>query len=175
MLCHVRCQDCLCSAFCQTRPLPKQGYSRALDGTQIEKLVLHFIFDKWNQCDKHLSRSIWVGKLQKRSLHTCISTSKIISVKSTWQNHTPCPSVHLHLCTYFNSGMAGQITMIFYVVKVRTLRFGIKYSSIGYMSICGANNRATFGHRKKVIFWVSLENCLYNCFIAPDCCIPCQQ
>ena len=42
--------------------------------------------------------------------------------------------------------MAGPITMRFYVVKIWTLRFGIKYSSIGYMPICGANNGATFGH-----------------------------
>ena len=58
---------------------------------------------------------------------------------------TPCPSVHLHLCTYFNSGMAGAITVIFYVVKVWTLRFGIKYSSTGYMPIWGVNNGTTFG------------------------------
>ena len=40
--------------------------------------------------------------------------------------------------------MAGPITMIFYVVKIWTLRFGIKYSSIGYLPICGVNNGATF-------------------------------
>ena len=51
--------------------------------------------------------------------------------------------------------MAGPIMMIFYVVKVWTLRFCIKYSSIGYMPICGVNNGATFGHWKKVIFGVS--------------------
>ena len=69
--------------------------------------------------------------------------------------YTPCPTVHLILCTYFNSGMAGPITMTFYVVKVWTLRFCIKYSSIGYMPICGVNNGATFGHWKKVIFGIS--------------------
>ena len=31
---------------------------------------------------------------------------------------TLCPSVHYNLCTYFNSGMAGPITMIFYEVKI---------------------------------------------------------
>ena len=51
--------------------------------------------------------------------------------------------------------MAGSITMRFYVVKIWTLRFGIKYSSIGYMPIWGANNGATFEHWKKVIFAVS--------------------
>ena len=40
--------------------------------------------------------------------------------------------------------MAGPITIRFYMVKIWTLRFGIKYSSIGYMSIYGANNRDTF-------------------------------
>ena len=49
--------------------------------------------------------------------------------------------------------MAGPITMIFYMVKIWTLRFGIKYSSTGYMPIYGANNGATFRHWKKVIFW----------------------
>ena len=68
---------------------------------------------------------------------------------------TPCPSINLNLCTYFNSRMAGPITMIFYEVKIWTLRFCIKYSSMGYMPICGANNGATFGHWKKVIFGVS--------------------
>ena len=51
--------------------------------------------------------------------------------------------------------MAGAITMIFYVVKVWTLRFGIKYSSTGYMPIWGANNGATFGLPKKVISEIS--------------------
>ena len=36
--------------------------------------------------------------------------------------------------------MAGPITMSFCVVKIGTGRFGIKYSSIGYMPIWGANN-----------------------------------
>ena len=40
------------------------------------------------------------------------------------------------------------------MVKIWTLRFGIKYSSIGYMPIFGANNGATFGQLKKVIFEV---------------------
>ena len=31
---------------------------------------------------------------------------------------TPCPSVHYNLCTYFPSGMAGPITMIFSEVKI---------------------------------------------------------
>ena len=44
--------------------------------------------------------------------------------------------------------------MIFYVVKVWTLRFVIKYSSIGYMPICGVSNGSTFGQCKKVIFGV---------------------
>ena len=51
--------------------------------------------------------------------------------------------------------MAGQIMMIFYVVKVWTLRFGIKYSSTGYMPIWGANNGATFRLPEKVIFEIS--------------------
>ena len=50
--------------------------------------------------------------------------------------------------------MAGPITIIFYVVKIWTLRFVIKYSSTGYMPIYGANNGATFGQWKKVIFAV---------------------
>ena len=50
--------------------------------------------------------------------------------------------------------MAGPITMRFYVVKIWTLRFGIKYSSTGYMPIYGANNGTTYGHWKKVIFAV---------------------
>ena len=35
-----------------------------------------------------------------------------------FKQDTPCPSVHYNLCTYFNSGMAGPITMIFYEVKI---------------------------------------------------------
>ena len=73
---------------------------------------------------------------------------------------TPCPTVNLILCTYLNSGMAGPITMRFHVVKIWTLRFGIKYSSIGYMPIYGANNGATFEHWKKVIFAVSRKMCM---------------
>ena len=53
--------------------------------------------------------------------------------------------------------MAGPITMRFYMVKLGTGRFCIKYSSIGYMPIWGANNGATFGLPKKVIFAVFLE------------------
>ena len=40
--------------------------------------------------------------------------------------------------------MAGQISMIFYTVKLGTGRFVIKYSTIGYMLIWG------------VISWVEL-------------------
>ena len=40
--------------------------------------------------------------------------------------------------------MAGPITMRFYVVKIWTHRFGIKYSSTGYTPIYGANNGDTF-------------------------------
>ena len=50
--------------------------------------------------------------------------------------------------------MAGPIKMIFYMIKIWTLRFGIKYSSIGYMPIWGANNMTTFWQLKKVIFAV---------------------
>ena len=68
---------------------------------------------------------------------------------------TPCPSDNLILCTYFNSGMAGPITMRFYMVKIWTLRFGIKYSSTGFMPIYCANNGDTFEQWKNVIFGIS--------------------
>ena len=59
----------------------------------------------------------------------------VISIWRVGRGATPCPTVHLILCTYFNSRMAGPITMKFYVVKIWTLRFGIKHSSTGYMPI----------------------------------------
>ena len=37
--------------------------------------------------------------------------------------------------------MARLITMILNVVKVWNLRFVLKYSSVGYMPICGVNKR----------------------------------
>ena len=60
--------------------------------------------------------------------------------------NTPCPSVQSNFGTYFISGMAGQISMIFYMVKLGTGRFVIKYSTIGYMTISGGNSWVTFGH-----------------------------
>ena len=45
--------------------------------------------------------------------------------------------------------------MILYVVKIWTLRFCIKYSSMAHMPLCGVNNGATFEHWKQVILEIS--------------------
>ena len=50
--------------------------------------------------------------------------------------------------------MADQIRMIFYVVKLWTGRFVIKYNTIGYMPICGENSWVNLGQRKKVTFGI---------------------
>ena len=42
--------------------------------------------------------------------------------------------------------MAGQISKIFYMVKLGTGRFVIKYSTIGYMTISGGNRWVMFGY-----------------------------
>ena len=83
---------------------------------------------------------------------------------SFWSVTTPCPSILYNLCTYFNSGMAGPITMIFYEVKIWTLMFVLKCDTMGYMPKCGRNSWVTFGHWKKMIFRVSRKR-VFHWFI----------
>ena len=53
--------------------------------------------------------------------------------------------------------MAGQISMIFYMVKLGTGRFVIKYSTIGYMTMSGGNSWGNLWTLKKEISRIVLK------------------
>ena len=52
--------------------------------------------------------------------------------------------------------MAGQITTIFYVVKLGTGRFVIKYGTKEFMLVSGIHSWVTFGKEKNVIIGILL-------------------